>query len=100
MVSHSNCIGVARGPAGPVLAGPLFSAEFIIFLRGGQLTIERTLTASTNHGNKHGYISATDDRHTSSNGSLVPTLAPPPPEGEEPRSYEVAHASAPARDIA
>ena len=27
-------IDVARGPAGPVLAGPLFSAEFF-FLRGG-----------------------------------------------------------------
>ena len=46
------------------------------------------------------HASAHDDRHTSSNGSLVPTLAPPPPEGEEPTSYEVAHASAPAHDIA
>ena len=50
-----HSIGVARGPAGRVLAGPLFSADFF-FLRGGgggggggQLMIERTLAASTNH---------------------------------------------------
>ena len=51
-------IDVARGPAGPVLAGPLFSAEFFFLRGGGQLTIERTLAASTNHKNKHGYIGA------------------------------------------